>query len=236
MRGRRIEIVDGMKPCSKCGETKPVAEFGANLQSPSGLTSYCKPCLAEKARALRADPEAKKRHYEATKRWIDRLPQQQRLTEGFKVCPKCETEKAFDLFPRNRRGKHGVGTYCLTCSADMVRARRNTEEGAQAHRDASKRWRDTNVGRNKDNNARWRYGIDPGTYDAMLLAQGGKCKICLTTEPGKGLTRFPIDHCHTTKKVRGLLCEHCNKGLGHFRDDPDLMVRGADYLRSTKGS
>lgn len=236
MRGRKIEIVDGKKLCAKCGETKPLEQYGANKQSPTGLTSYCKPCLAAKAREIRATPEGKKRHYESTVRWVE--AQEHGAPKeylGVKLCLRCRQEKTFDQFPKNRRTKHGVGTYCLTCSADIVRERRATPEGQQAHREASKRWRDSNVVRNKDNHARWHYGIAHGTYDTMLAAQDGKCAICETSEPGTRLARFHIDHCHTSEVVRGLLCEHCNRGLGHFKDSPALMRRAADYLASAEG-
>lgn len=235
MRGRKIEIVDGKKLCAKCGETKNCSEYGANKQSPSGLTSYCLTCLAAKARELRATPEGKKRHYESTVRWVDKVSASGVAhSDMVKLCLRCREEKPAEQFPKNRRTKHGIGTYCLTCAAEVVRERRATPEGQQAHRDSSKRWREANNERHKDNNAIWRYGVEHGTYDAMLAAQEGKCAICKTTEPGVRLVRFHIDHCHTTKKIRGLLCEHCNRGLGHFKDDPALMRRAADYLSSAE--
>jgi hypothetical protein len=41
-----------------------------------------------------------------------------------------------------------------------------------------------------------------------------------------------VDHCHKTNTIRGMLCNHCNKGLGHFRDDPDLLEFARIYLLS----
>lgn len=152
------------------------------------------------------------------------------VSDGRKPCPRCNERKLLSDFPKNKRMFHGIGSYCKPCSNAMQQERRNTPEGAQNHRNASKRWRDKNPTRNKDNHARWKYGVDPGTYAALLAAQEGKCKICKTTDPGVRLGRFHIDHCHATSTIRGLLCEHCNRGLGHFKDDPALMRRAADYL------
>lgn len=72
-----------------------------------------------------------------------------------------------------------------------------------------------------------RYGLTIDQYRAMVLAQGGRCAICLREPSGKG---FHIDHNHQTMVVRSLLCDGCNPGLGNFREDPDALRRAADYL------
>ena len=53
------------------------------------------------------------------------------------------------------------------------------------------------------------YGITARQYDAMLARQGGVCAVC-----GKPPTRcrLAVDHAHdATKRVRGLLCDPCNR-------------------------
>jgi hypothetical protein len=57
-----------------------------------------------------------------------------------------------------------------------------------------------------------------------LKATTHECVICGAKEP------LVVDHDHRTGKVRGLLCNHCNRGLGHFRDDPTLLEFAAQYL------
>lgn len=78
---------------------------------------------------------------------------------------------------------------------------------------------------------RRRYGITRQDYLEMLESQEGKCAICGTTEIGrKNHTHFHVDHNHTTKKVRGLLCDLCNRGLGYFKDTASILRKAANYL------
>ncbi|WP_405149477.1 endonuclease VII domain-containing protein [Sphaerisporangium sp. NBC_01403] len=75
-----------------------------------------------------------------------------------------------------------------------------------------------------------KYRITTKEYFALLAEQCGMCAIC--GSPGERYWRFElaIDHCHTTRKVRGLLCSRCNVGLGSFRDNPEFLRSAADYL------
>jgi hypothetical protein len=65
------------------------------------------------------------------------------------------------------------------------------------------------------------------------VSQGGLCAIC--KQPNKRDKRgkrkdLAVDHCHRTGRFRGLLCNCCNLGLGHFRHDPDLLYAAYSYL------
>jgi len=79
------------------------------------------------------------------------------------------------------------------------------------------------------------FGITLEQYNEMLEKQNGVCMICKNpetvidnrTEQPRNLA---VDHCHTTKKVRGLLCMGCNQGLGNFRDNPKFLAEAINYL------
>jgi hypothetical protein len=63
----------------------------------------------------------------------------------------------------------------------------------------------------------------------MYKQQDGKCLICGATESIHG-HRLAVDHCHTTLKIRGLLCKSCNVGLGNFYEKPELLRNAAKYI------
>jgi hypothetical protein len=78
-----------------------------------------------------------------------------------------------------------------------------------------------------------KYGITPEDYSLLLERQEGKCKICKSSESHRTTAtnqNLFVDHCHTTGKVRGLLCHHCNVGLGHFKDSTELLEQAKEYL------
>lgn len=87
------------------------------------------------------------------------------------------------------------------------------------------RWRAKAPGYNR----RRLYGIDPEQYAALLAAQDHRCAICHTETPG-GKGSWHVDHDHTTKAIRGLLCHACNIGLGNFDEDPARLLAAAAYL------
>jgi len=70
------------------------------------------------------------------------------------------------------------------------------------------------------------YGIHESDYSKMYKAQLGRCKICHRKYP-----KLVIDHCHKKKKVRGLLCQLCNKGIGMFYDNTIILKSAIKYLK-----
>lgn len=131
-----------------------------------------------------------------------------------KTCAKCNKLKSPEGFYRVAKTKDGLSYRCRSCT-----------------RAAHKVWRAKSrdlliTGRLK------RYGLTIESYDAMLTAQGGRCAVC--KDEGNKQSRWnrmSVDHDHTTGKVRGLLCDNCNRALGLLRDDPELVDEAAAYLR-----
>ena len=80
------------------------------------------------------------------------------------------------------------------------------------------------------------YGISLEQFNDMYTKQKGVCAIC--KKPETCLTRsgktkqLSVDHCHTTKKVRGLLCNSCNNLIGRSKDDMDVLTNAVSYLKN----
>jgi hypothetical protein len=83
-------------------------------------------------------------------------------------------------------------------------------------------------------------GLPDGEEEAMFARQEGKCAICalplgrLDEETGRPI-KTCIDHNHRTDRVRGLLCDPCNKGLGMFNDDLAIIRQAVTYMEKNDG-
>ena len=75
------------------------------------------------------------------------------------------------------------------------------------------------------------YGITLEDYKVMYREQEGKCAICGTHCPDHGKLGLVVDHCHKKGHVRKLLCTHCNKGIGQFKEDPEILAKAIEYLK-----
>jgi len=100
-----------------------------------------------------------------------------------------------------------------------------------AHPLLEKEWQAVYLGRSKEKrkfySMKSRYGLTEEEYNQMILQQDNKCAVC--TQP---FTTTPhVDHCHTTGRVRGLLCSPCNTGLGVYEKKAYLF---AEYLKITE--
>ena len=91
-------------------------------------------------------------------------------------------------------------------------------------------WKRANKDKIRDTNMRLLYGLTLVQYEAILKAQDGRCAICGTLRSGGIGRHLHIDHDHVTGKVRGLLCNACNKGIGFLGDSPAGLWAAEQYL------
>lgn len=165
------------------------------------------------------------------------LPFEDNLTPLPRKCRTCGETKSIDDFYFADRAKGLRLRQCKACHTreGMERRRsrytpeqlRAAQREYNARRDPMDRW---------NNYLRSRYGLTVEGYHALLEAQNHACAICetplaeLTYENRRALH---VDHCHDTGRVRGLLCNACNRSIGGLRDDPALLRRAADYLEAS---
>jgi len=137
--------------------------------------------------------------------------QEVRKAKGRKkfACIKCSANKA------TRRD-----TMCRECAS--INARKNPKYDVKKYR---RNW-----------SLIKKYGISLEDFNLMFLNQNNRCLICNCVmqlpkeQMGQGMDVVAIDHDHKTGQVRGLLCNSCNKGLGHFKDDKKILSKAIKYL------
>jgi hypothetical protein len=76
------------------------------------------------------------------------------------------------------------------------------------------------------------YSLTQQDYETMVVKQGNKCAIC--GGPPRIQPMFVIDHDHITGKVRGLLCQPCNVGIGMLQDNLEIVKKAESYLANSQ--
>ncbi len=111
---------------------------------------------------------------------------------------------------------------------------RTIESEILAHRATNLKHAKTARGKETHRRAKlkWRYGITPEDYDAMLVAQGGHCALCDRTPSDH--RRLNIDHDHETGAVRGLLCDPHNRAIGNLGDNEAGLLLALEYIRGAR--
>jgi hypothetical protein len=136
-----------------------------------------------------------------------------------KICSKCGIEKPLTDYHKRSNRPCGVRSQCKECYKEYpVNLKRR--KGYMRQYDLNKS-----------------YGITVDQYNELYNNQNGKCAICDKTveEKHKGRKKnLCIDHCHDEGFIRGLLCDSCNRGIGLFEDDPELLLKAATYLKKHK--
>lgn len=166
-----------------------------------------------------------------------------------RVCTVCGEWKEAPFFHVHASRRHqktgGLKPWCRPCKARLQgESRQKALDHFRRIEGASRRRESPEIAKNRYMRGRHyalknKFGISLDDYLSLLDRQNGKCRICDMTirafsyKGGKGARESAcVDHDHTTGKVRGLLCNPCNTGLGLFGDVPGRLEKAALYLRS----
>lgn len=166
-----------------------------------------------------------------------------------RVCPSCKKEKAAFCYERGKKGQ--PWGRCDDCRREaarqsMVRQREKkklspvlTELSKQYMQNYNTKNRETINQKQVERERRDRLGARLkrlGLSDdcrQKITTHEGNCDICGETGDGRW-QELSIDHCHTRQVFRGMLCSRCNRGLGYFKDRPDLLRQAAEYLERSQ--
>lgn len=139
-----------------------------------------------------------------------------------KSCRDCHQTKDFIDFYKISHTKDGYDSKCRKCH--------NKKSSA-----AYFKRKETNPTYTKERKLKSKYNITLNEYNVLLTYQNNVCAICFLPETNKnqyGKPSLSVDHCHTTGKVRGLLCSNCNTAIGLLRDNPLAAFNASKYLAS----
>ena len=145
-------------------------------------------------------------------------------------CTKCKLEKSTSEFRERKQTKSGYQYWCRECERSAIREK-YVPKPKREKRIVSEEERAIGA---KKRMLHHRYKLTVEEYEQMYESQQHQCKICKEPNELGGMTGLVVDHCHTTLKVRGLLCRKCNNGLGIFKDDIEIFNNAIKYLTEDK--
>ena len=195
------------KCCSRCHTNLSINAFSKRTKSLDGRQHVCRECASISGAANRKSRYARDPEYDrnAKRMWYVQHP--------------------LLLSPTERQARSKVSGDWAKQNKPHVNAR-------------LKIWRQTPAGRETVSHGTLmsrfsRHGLTLDQYHAIVEKQDFRCAICgVVPEDNYGGSHdgFHIDHHHVTRRVRGLLCQHCNVGIGMLKDSPEVCTAAAGYL------
>lgn len=154
-----------------------------------------------------------------------------------RTCAKCKKTKDLNGFYKNKGEPLGYSYTCQPCALEYNKIWRseNKKRSAKIVQD----WKDRNPEKVYTGKLRREYNISFEEFQIILKNQNSMCSICLIKIEKPYIAKklniesVYVDHCHKTNKIRGLLCQHCNTGIGFFRDNIEIMKNAINYLKQS---
>ncbi len=139
-------------------------------------------------------------------------------------CSTCKEDKDESCFHKAGNKKRGYQFSCISCRKKIKDKQKNSMTSEEWYLTQRQYW------------LKSQYGLNLEDYNNLVKEQNHKCAICGTDEVDSFKGLLFVDHCHTTGKIRGLLCHHCNTALGKFKDSESILMKAIEYVRKSNGS
>lgn len=212
-----------MRVCKKCDKMK---DDGCFMDRPSWLAKgwksrVCKECEKSRQEQIKQQRIEELKTLEGSEEFINVI----------RTCVTCGEGKHLVDFPKNKLCTYGRSNTCRAC----------TNKACRKHVAKKKKDNPDFVARrylSQEKQRAKRYGLTVEELHELHRQADGVCQICgnkpnkdgRPKDRGNSANILNIDHCHTTGKVRGLLCSRCNITLGVLEEDPELMRKMAEYI------
>ena len=199
-----VDIPPNTKICKHCGHIKDKMDY----KKDSANCNECRDILNPKPKYIRPDEKQ-------CRMCLDVFPISNFYTKGLvkgipalqHTCKQCSNKRR-----AKSRKERPTDRYLQLLEFNKVRKKGNYEESKEKIR-AKK------------------YGIDLETLNKMIETQNNKCYICSKPAEENTNGKLVIDHCHSSNKVRKLLCNYCNTTLGAVKDDLEYIQKLVDYIK-----
>lgn len=158
-----------------------------------------------------------------------------------KECSNCKETKEVSEFGIDKYTNDGFNIRCKLCK--RLKEKLNRLLKPEIYKKEPHKWREYNKKcynkpeqkrKHKNRALIKRFGITLDDFERMLNEQDGVCKICSEKEKVRNNLNLSVDHCHKTGKVRGLLCNRCNRAIGFMEDNVQLLKNAIKYLENNK--
>lgn len=137
--------------------------------------------------------------------------------EKIRICIRCKLELPVSAFTKAKNGNKGYTSRCSKCIYDSYYKNKNDKDKYIK----------------KLYQIKYYYNLSKEEYEKLVNNCNNSCLICRksSTELKTGLC---VDHSHKTNKIRGLLCQDCNRGLGMFKENIQFLKNAINYLENTE--
>jgi nitrate/TMAO reductase-like tetraheme cytochrome c subunit len=136
-----------------------------------------------------------------------------KTTPETKICKKCLILKPLTDYQNSKDRANGKQDWCRLCKREYYDL---NKERLRKHI--------------RNNMLQREYGISQEEFDYILRKQNEQCAICGLHAKNVKRKNLHVDHNHKTKKIRGLLCNNCNRGIGHLKDSIKNLKAAVKYL------